>query len=383
MFSPLFRRISKATYLTMLILLFMSAAQVCALDLRLPDRLHLPAKHYGHFERTAFIAGTRIGERMLIAGERGVIAFSDDAGQHWQQSRVPVSTLLTSMSVVNNQLVWAVGHSGSILFSEDKGESWTLQFDGIRANALLVETAQKNVQRLESELSEADEDSVEDLQFNLDDAKFALSNAEFDRDLGPANPFLDVVFISDREGFAVGAYGLFFKTEDAGRSWFSVAQRLENFDRYHLNTIAQASEETLIIAGEAGTLFASYDRGETWETLYGPYQGSFFGMQPTGVDDELYLYGLKGNLFKTEDGGQRWQRIELGVETSLTNSAISAEGRLAIVGLSGVIFVNPAKGMPFERIETEGFEGFNGVAFVDENTLVLLSDEGLQLKQIP
>jgi len=359
-----------------------------ALDLKLQDRLSLPAQHYlpaqhdGHFERTAFLAIERMGERLISVGERGVIVYSDDQGASWKQAQVPVSTLITSIDAVNANQAWAVGHSGSILYSADAGANWQLQLDGRQANALLLAHAQAKVETLKTELAQADEADQEDLQFSLEDAEFALSNAQFDLDLGPANPFLDVLFLNEKQGYAVGAYGLFVKTLDGGATWQTVAHLLENFDRYHLNVISQLADDTLIIAGEAGTLFASYDRGETWETLYGPYQGSFFGMQANGAENEVLLYGLKGNIFKTLDGGQSWERIDVDVETSLTASAMSASGRLAIVGLSGVILLSDDKGAHFSKVKTEGFEGFNGVEFVSNSQLVLVSDEGIQLLSI-
>jgi len=353
-----------------------------ALDLNLQDRLRLPAQHYGHVKRTAFLSIERMGERLLTVGERGVIAYSDDQGASWQQAQVPVSTLITSLDAVSATEAWAVGHSGSILYSADAGASWQLQFDGQQANALLLAHAQSKVATLKTALAEADETEQEDIQFSLEDAEFALANTQFDLELGPANPFLDVLFLNEQQGYAVGAYGLFVKTVDGGATWQTVAHLLENFDRYHLNVISRLSDDTLIIAGEAGTLFASYDRGETWETLYGPYQGSFFGMQANGADDAALLYGLKGNVFKTRDGGQSWEPIEVDVETSLTASAMSASGRLVIVGLSGVILLSDDKGEHFSKVKTEGFEGFNGVEFVTNSQLVLVSDEGIQLLSI-
>lgn len=355
---------------------------VYALDLQLPDRLDLPARHYGHVEDTAFLSCIQLQPRVVCAGERGVIVYSDDAGGNWTQAQVPVSTLITSISAANHSMLWAAGHSGSILFSSDGGEHWDLQFDGRQANALQIEHARSELNSLKEEFAQADEMAQEELQFSVEDAEFVLSNAQFDAQLGPANPFLDVLFLDGKQGYAVGAYGLFVKTEDGGQSWSTIAHRLENFDRYHLNAISQLKGGTLIIAGEAGMLFASYDQGESWETLYGPYQGSFFGVQATGNHDEALLYGLKGNVFKTADGGQSWQRIELGVETSLTASARSEAGRLVIVGLSGVILISDAGGEQFTRVKTEGFEGFNGVEFIGEAQLVLASDEGLQRMNI-
>jgi len=310
-------------------------------------------------------------------GGRGVIAFSDD-GVRWKQSNVPVSTLITSVHFPNNEEGWAVGHGGSILYSNDRAQSWTLQLDGRQVNKLLLQQAKDTYQSLKADLSQADEYEKQDLQYAVEDAEFALSNAEFDIELGPANPFLDVLFLNEKKGFAVGAYGLFMVTEDGGQTWQSAASRLENFDRYHLNTLAQLKGGAIIIAGEAGTLFVSYDHGLQWETLYGPYQGSFFGIQPTANQDEALLYGLKGHVFKTQDAGKSWKNIPVNVETSLTSSAISQDGAIVIAGYSGVVLLSNDDGETFVMIKTKGFEGFNGVEFSSAGDFVLVSDESIQ-----
>ncbi len=349
-----------------------------ALDLKLPDRLNIPAKHFHHIEKTAFLALQRISDRIVAVGDRGVIAFSDDNGESWQQSEVPISTLLTSVHFPIKDKGWAVGHGGSVLHSNDRGHSWTLQLDGRQVNELQLQNAKNSVQKLKEEYAQAAEYEKEDIRFAIEDAEFVLSNAKFDAELGPANPFLDVLFLDDQKGFAIGAYGLFVETEDGGQTWKSAAKRLENFDRYHLNTFAQLKGGAIIIAGEAGTLFVSYDEGRQWETLYGPYQGSFFGIQPTHNDGEALLYGLKGHVFKTQDAGQSWKRIQVGVETSLTSSAISSEGDIIISGFSGVVLLSKDQGESFTRLKTKGFEGFNGVEILKYGDLMLVSDEKIQ-----
>jgi photosystem II stability/assembly factor-like uncharacterized protein len=350
-----------------------------ALDLKVPDRLKTPAKHFEHIENTAFLSLQRISDRIVAVGDRGVIAFSDNEGVSWQQSKVPISTLMTSVYFVNNKEGWAVGHSGSILHTNDRAQNWTLQLDGREVNQLLLQKAKDTLQGLREEYAQAEVNEKEDLEYAVEDAEFELSNAEFDLGLGPSNPFLDVLFLNEEKGFAVGAYGLFVMTEDAGQTWKSLASRLENFDRYHLNTLAQLKGGAIIIAGEAGTLFVSYDQGLQWETLYGPYQGSFFGIQPTENEDEALLYGLKGHVFKTQDAGQSWKKIPVSVETSLTSSAISQDGSLVISGYSGVVLLSNDHGETFSQIKTEGFEGFNGVEFSNAGDLVLVSDETIQM----
>ena len=279
-----------------MMLIFSSASY--GLDLKLPDLLNTPATHFDHVEKTAFLALHRLSDRIVAVGERGVIAFTDDSGLSWQQANVPISALITAIYFPEDSEGWAVGHSGSILHSKDRGQTWQLQLDGRKVNELLLQTAKDNLQRLKIELEQANESERLDYQYAVEDAEFAMSNAEYDAELGPANPFLDVLFLNKKKGFAIGAYGLFVMTNDGGKTWESIAGRLENFDRYHLNALTQLNGGAIIIAGEAGTLFVSYDQGDHWETLYGPYQGSFLGFKQQEMKMKPYCMVLKGMYLK-------------------------------------------------------------------------------------
>jgi len=363
-------------------LLFWCLFLVCntAMALELKDRLLLPSKVFSNAEKSALLDVTVLGSRLIAVGERGVIVYSDDAGEKWQQAEVPVSVTLTSMFFSDDLNGWAVGHSGVILYSKDKGSKWELQLEGNQANEALFYIAKKDFKAAKSEYEKATEEEQEDLVYVLEDAEFAVSNAEFDKALGPTNPFLDVWFRNQNEGYAVGAYGLFFETRDGGKTWGSAADRLDNIDRYHLNAIRGIDGGALFIVGEAGTMFASYDQGSTWETLYAPYQGSFFGLQSVGQNGELLVYGLKGNVYRSEDDGQSWKKVDVPIETSLTSSIRSQTGAITLVGFSGVVITSNDGGDTFVKIKQSGFEAYNGVSALQNSELILVSDHGVHFQ---
>ena len=66
----------------------------------------------------------RIGDRLVAAGERGHIIYSDD-GHDWVQSTaVPTLSTINKLFVLDNRL-WAAGHDSVILTSADRGKTWT------------------------------------------------------------------------------------------------------------------------------------------------------------------------------------------------------------------------------------------------------------------
>jgi photosystem II stability/assembly factor-like uncharacterized protein len=347
----------------------------------LSDRLKTPSRAYSNVEKTAFLDVELIGSRLIAIGERGVIAYSDDAGDTWAQAEVPISSMLTSINFADDFNGWAVGHGGVVLHSQDQGMTWQEQLNGNQINKMLMDVAQQNLKLAQSEYQQAeDEDEKEDLLYGVEDAEFALSNAEFDSDIGPTNPFLDVWFKDLKTGYAVGAYGLFLMTNDGGDSWRSVAHRLENFDRYHLNSIKGIKGGVMLIVGEAGTMFSSSDQGESWETLYGPYQGSFFGLQETSVAGEVIVYGLKGNVFKSQNNGESWKKIEVPATTSITSSTMSEDGTITLTGFSGVIVQSNDGGDNFLKLNPLGLDAYNGIASLKNSRLVLVSESGVHFK---
>jgi photosystem II stability/assembly factor-like uncharacterized protein len=60
--------------------------------------------------------------------------------------------------------------------------------------------------------------------------------------------------------------------------------------------------------------------------------GSFFGI--TAIDEcTLLVYGLRGNLYRSADRGENWQKIETGTEASLMDAIVQKVVSIHIVGL--------------------------------------------------
>mgnify|MGYP000302935294 CR=1 FL=1 len=342
------------------------------------DRLVTPSKHYANIEKSLFLDIQLVGGRLFSVGAAGLIAFSDDNGSTWQQALVPVSSTLTALYFPSEDIGWAVGHGGIILVSKDRGETWQIQYDGYKVVDALYLEAKGKYSEIKGRYDLADEYEKEDLAYDLEDAEFAVSDAEYEKELGPANPFLDVWFKNDKEGYVIGAYGLFFTTIDSGENWKVASHRLENMDRYHLNAIQGIGGSTILIAGEAGTLFASYDDGLEWEALYAPYQGSYFGVQALFAEGDALVYGMKGNVYRSQDAGQSWDKVDLGIETAITSSTRDDKGSTFLVGYSGVVFESTDKGNSFSRLRQNNYRSYLGVGNSGGQDLMLISDQGIE-----
>jgi len=276
----------------------------------------------------------RAGERLVAVGERGVIVYSQDNGSSWEQAQVPVSATLTAVTFVNDNLGWAVGHAGAILHSSDAGSTWEVQFDGNRANAAYRDYAQLKQEQLKAEVEALKEQArpedverLDDMAYALEDAVFAMEDAEDALATGPVDPFLDVLFVSESLGFAVGAYGMLYRTDDGGDSWHLAIEGIDNAERFHYYGIAAADASTLFLSGEAGLLYVSGDGGASWQRVTDLYEGSLFGVVLSA--DEVVAFGLRGNSFVTSDLGASWQKQETGQTYSLYGGSLLDDGRIA------------------------------------------------------
>lgn len=281
--------------------------------------LDRPALQVRAPEKAALLAAVLAGSRIVAVGERGVVVLSDDGGQRWRQARsVPVSVTLTALRFVDERLGWAVGHGGVILRSEDAGETWTRLADG----RVLGESALKSAQ---AQASAAPNDA---------DAARRLQAARQLLDDGPDKPLMDLHFSDAQHGFVVGAYGLFFETEDGGRSWTPVMNRLDNPKALHLYALAVRGGQ-VFIAGEQGQLHRSVDGGRSFSALPSPYAGSWFSLALT--ERAVVLAGLRGNAFRSTDLGHSWSRIESPASASFLHVSALPGGGLLLLNQAGQV----------------------------------------------
>ncbi len=319
----------------------------------------------------------RAGDRLVAVGERGHIIYSDDDGASWTQAEVPVSVTLTGVDFGSETHGWAVGHSGVVLHSDNAGESWSVQLTGVRAAELAIESQKEAIAAMEERVETAPEDEKSDLEWALDDLYFTLENMEADLDVGPVNPFLDVWFENQDHGFALGAYGLFFRTQDGGESWQDWSPKLDNPQKFHLNALTQIGGGALVMVGEAGQIHVSVDQGETWERRESPYPGSLFGVVGTGRVNEVLAFGLRGTLMFSSDLGKSWSMVTTG-STATLNDGASQKDRIILVGNGGAVLTSGNGGDTFREYLRDDRQGVMSVVPVSGTDLLLVGEGGAQ-----
>jgi photosystem II stability/assembly factor-like uncharacterized protein len=224
------------------------------------------------------------GREIVVVGERGTILRSTDSAQTWNRVASGTRATLTGIAFAPGfeKLGWAVGHDALILSTADGGSTWTKQYQGA------------------------------DLQ----------------------DSFLDVLALVDQRVIAIGGYGLYAQSTDGGKTW---TRRKIIDDDAHLNRITFGADGWLYLAGEHGTVLRSRDRGETWQRLPVPYDGSFYGILASG-QGRLIAYGSEGRAFRSIDDGATWTPLR-NQETVLLASGVLRGGfNLVLAGQSRSAF---------------------------------------------
>jgi photosystem II stability/assembly factor-like uncharacterized protein len=290
------------------------------------DTLDLPASPSRLAARAPLFSVARADRRLVAVGQRGHILISDDDGRQWRQVPVPVSADLTALHFPTATSGWVVGHDGVILHSTDGGRSWAKQLDGRQAARLIVDHYARHGQ--------ANHPAVVAI---VAEARRMLTE-------GPDQPFLNVWFENEQTGYAIGAFNLILKTSDGGLSWVPICELTDNPSGYHLYGIS-ASGSDLYLAGELGLLLKLERASGRFIAVPSPYQGSFFGLlTKPGL---VLAFGMRGNAWRSEDGGRNWLKIATGVQSGLNAGAVLDDGRLVLASQDGTLLVSADDGRSF------------------------------------
>lgn len=308
-------------------MLFWAALQGAAQAAPFTDVLDLPAMPSALATTSALRDVTRAGERLVAVGPRGHILYSDDQGAHWQQAQVPVSADLNAVSFATAEHGWAVGNDGVVLHSRDGGQHWEKQLDGR-----------------------------------------ALAD-------GTDSTLLDVWFSDDQHGYAVGLFNLLLRTEDGGQHWLPWQGHSDNPQGLHLTSLAPVGD-ALYITGEQGLLLKLDAAGQHFIQVPTPYAGTLFGA--VGKPGLLVIYGLRGNAYRSTDGGQQWQPVSSGVKTSLTAASLTADGNVWLASQAGDLLLSRDGGASFNP-QPQAIRGPVTALADDAGTgLVLVGERGVR-----
>jgi photosystem II stability/assembly factor-like uncharacterized protein len=273
------------------------------------------------FDRIILLDAVHAGTRLLAVGERGVLVRSGDGGAHWQAQRLPTTQTLTALAFNDENNGVAVGHDATVLRTADGGATW------------------KRVK-----IEEAGIDS-----------------------------FLGATALGGTRIVIYGAFGEFYESNDNGATWQRERVIDKDFDR-HISQVIKVGDRYLLV-GESGTLALSDDLA-TWKKLAAPYEGSYFGGLVTKGGAWL-IYGMRGNVYRSEDAGASWSKVDLGTHLSVMNGRVLADGRIVLVGINGLTEVSSDDGKTFVRRDTGVRQSLAQVLPLADGAVLVVGERGI------
>ncbi len=300
-------------------------ALLCASGLALAASAQKPAVAVAHAAQAPILAAAHAGQRIVALGDHGIVLLSDDGGKTFRQAKsVPTQALLTSLSFVDDKQGWAAGHDGVVIHTSDGGDTWTLQRE----------------------------------------------------DLSSDKPLFAIHFNDAQNGFAVGLFGNAQQTTDGGKTWTTLTVETGDEPDHHLYGIFGSAESALYIAGEAGLIYRSADRGATWATIKTSNPGSFWaGLQLK--DGSLLAVGQRGHIFASADQGSTWNEVPSGTQQSLTNVVQLGNGDVVAVGLAGTTLQSSDAGKTFTLHERADRAPLTAAAIGDKDKVLLFGANGV------
>jgi photosystem II stability/assembly factor-like uncharacterized protein len=349
-FAEIFYKKATACFLPLFVCGFAHAATFA-------DPIDTPAITYSSPAAEPLIALTRAGDHLVAVGVRGVAMVSDASAQGWTQSSVPVESDLVAVQFPDAQNGWAVGHDGVILHSNDGGRSWKKQLDGIGAQTIFEADYNKQITAGNAALAPY----LQQIQLNFD--------------AGPTLPWLSVWFNDPQNGYVVGSFGDLAVTHDGGRSWQPWLEHIDDLNFYDLDAIKNIGGQ-LYITGEQGSVWWFDPAAQKFVARPTNYDGSLFGV--TGTASTVIVFGMRGNIFRSEDEGKTWTQSADPSGSSIMSGTVLPDGRIALVNVDGGILLSTDDGRSFHLAPTTQNAPLTDIAELNAGNLVLTGLSGIQ-----
>ena len=167
-----------------------------------------------------------------------------------------------------------------------------------------------------------------------------------------------------------------YRTMDGGKNWNIIHNGLPDGPMTRIGVQVAQSEPNIVYLvteiKDGGTLFRSDDRGENWKKVHDdarinfrPFYYSDIRVDPTNPD---HLYSLSGGLYKSTDGGQKFERIAGGVHGDHQSFWIDpVNSRRLLSGSDGGYQVSYDAGANWDVVNNVTLSQFYQI-FVDDET---------------
>lgn len=231
--------------------------------------------------------------------DNALLLHTTDGGNSWHTQETGIEKIVFDIQFLNAHFGVATAYDAKILVTRDGGSNWELQQQymyGYPWQALRAVDFTNDTLGL----------VVGGQAYNTG-LILRTQNGAFNWDFQAFEQELRDVFWTDSQTAYVCGYGVVYKTEDAGDTWFLLPVKGDFFTSIHF-----PSPQIGYVVGYQGSIFKTEDAGASWQTLRRGEsvfkKNHHFERVYFRNTEEGYIVGV-GSCLYTDDGGESWQQV--------------------------------------------------------------------------
>jgi photosystem II stability/assembly factor-like uncharacterized protein len=262
----------------------------------------------------------------FAVGETGSVLKTEDGGLSWTLIQdIGVQDDLMAVSVVNSNNLWVAGDNGLIFHSADLGQNWTQQ------------TTPPGVGMLRS-----------------------------------------LFFLDDQKGWAAGNGGITLRTQDGGSTWTQLGTHLLVTNQ--LRSIFFTDDQKGHVVGGGGSYLYTDDGGDSWTVRSNT--GVTTALNTVNFASELvgYVGGNSQIIRKTIDGGLTWMNTSPGTISDVWDIFLLDENIVWFATGNGIYYTFNGMNTPIVKVTGTPNRVYRGLTVVEPSTGVAVGSNGVMAR---
>jgi photosystem II stability/assembly factor-like uncharacterized protein len=283
-------------------------------------------------------------KRAFVTTASGKLIRSLDGGHSWEVETLHDQTYLSTIALLPDQRLLVAGSRGVIAYSADNGVSWTFSPD----TSAREEYNEIIVTNRGAAIALGNGGAIRRLSNDgkrWESVRPDMSFYVLDLVREPATGAL----------LAAGGNGFFARSEDDGLTWRVTATGIPTHGQACC-VLVERKTGAILMAGPPGTIVRSTDGGRTWERrleINDLGNANFSRLVQNPETGTLLVLASPGRMYRSDDGGRRWQATDLSRAHVFYDVRHVAGSVFVAVGKDGAMFRSTNDGRHWAMIKLE------------------------------